>query len=196
MDDAANGDGIATVFVGDDHGLLGDSADAHDSGVRLIDDGQAEDCSKLAGIGDGECGTFDVFGLELFVAGAFAEGGDAALESEEVEVAGVFEDGNDQSPIESDGDANVDVAVVANAVAFQRRVDDGPLLQGDDGGAHEEGHEGEAHAVALLESVLVFCAQIHDAGEIYFVHAVNVGAGATGFDHALSNDFAHVRHRY
>ncbi len=42
------------VFVGHDHGLLGDSADAHNGDVGLVDDGQAEDGAELAGIGDGE----------------------------------------------------------------------------------------------------------------------------------------------
>ena len=132
--------------------LFGDAADTHDGGVRLVDDGQAEDGAELAGVGDGEGGAFDVFGLEFFGAGALAEIGDAALQAEEVEVAGILEDGDDESPVEGDGDAHVDVAVVADVVAFDDGVDDGPLLQGDDGGAHEERHEGEAGAVALLES--------------------------------------------
>jgi hypothetical protein len=63
MDDAADGDGVVAVFVSDDHWLFRDSADAHDGGVWLIDDGQAEDGSELAGIGDGEGGAFHVFGF-------------------------------------------------------------------------------------------------------------------------------------
>ena len=121
VDDGADGDGVVAVFVGDDHRLLGDAADAHDGGVGLIDDGQAEDGAELAGVGDGESRAFDFFGLELLVAGALAEVGDAALQSEEVEVAGVLEDGNDESPIERDGDADVDVAVIADVVAFESR---------------------------------------------------------------------------
>jgi len=39
VDDAADSDGIIAILVGDHHGLLGDSADAHDGGVRLVDDG-------------------------------------------------------------------------------------------------------------------------------------------------------------
>ncbi len=140
-------------------GMLGDASDAHDGGVRLIDDGQTEDGAELAGIGDGEGRAFDIFGLELLVAGALAEVGDAALQAEEVEVAGILEDGDDESPVEGDGDAYVDLTVVADVVAFDRGVDDGPLLHGDDGGAHEEGHESEAYAMALLESILVFGAQ-------------------------------------
>src|SRR5579862_5095482 len=150
MDYGANRDRVVAIFVGDDHRLLGDSADAHDRGVGLIDDGKSEDGSELAGIGDRESGSFNVFRLELFGAGALAEVGDAALEAEKVEIASVFENGDDESPIKSDSDAHVDVAVIADVVAVDVGVDDGPLLQRHDGGAHEEGHESEAGAVALL----------------------------------------------
>src|ERR1022692_2366598 len=51
VNDGTDGDGICAVFVGDDHGLFGDTADAHDGHVRLVDDGQAEDSAKLAGVG-------------------------------------------------------------------------------------------------------------------------------------------------
>jgi len=105
----------------EDHGLLGNSADAHDGCVGLVDDGQAEDGSELAGVGDGEGCAFDVGGHEFLGAGALAEIGDAALEAEEVEFIGIFEDGDDESPIEGDGDAGVDVLVVADTVAFERK---------------------------------------------------------------------------
>src|SRR5260370_42656492 len=70
--------------------------------------------------------------------------------------------------------------VVADAVAFKRAVDDWILLQSDDGGAHEERHEGEPRAVALFESVLELVTQIDNASQIHFEHAVDVSAGAAG----------------
>src|SRR5579862_2396360 len=136
VNDGADGDGVAAVLVGDDHGLLGDAADAHDGRVRLVDDGEAEDGSELAGVGDGESGSFHIIGLEFLVAGALAEIGNAALQPKKVQITGILEDGNDESPIESDRDAHVDVAVIANIVAFNVGIDDGPLLQCNDGGAH------------------------------------------------------------
>ena len=84
--------------------------------------------------------------------------------------------------------------VIADAIAFEGGVDDGELLEGDDGGADEKGHEGEARAIALLEAVFEFVAQADDAGHVHFEHAVDVSAGAAGFDHALGDDFAHLRH--
>src|SRR5580658_8038143 len=194
VNDRADGDGIVAFFVGDDEGLLGDAAHAHDGGIGLIDDGQAEDGAELAGVGDGERGTFDIFRLEFFAAGAFPEVGDATLQAEEVEVASVLEDGNDESPVEGDRNAYVNIAVVADVIAFERGVDDWPLLYRDDGGAHEERHEGEADAVALLEGVLVLGAQGYYASEIHFIHAVDVSAGAARLNHALSDDLAHVGH--
>lgn len=187
VNDRTDGNRVSAVFVGNHHGLLGDAAYAHDRGVGLVDDRQAEDGAELAGIGDGEGGTFDVFGLEFLGASALAKVGDAALQAEEVEIAGVFEDGDDESPVERDGDSHVDLAMIANVVTFDGGVDDGPLLQCHDCGANEKRHEGETRTVALLESVLVLCADVNDASEIHFVHTVNVRAGAAGLDHVLGD---------
>src|ERR1700722_8937012 len=97
VNDGTNCDGICTVFVGDHEGLLGDTADAHDGDVRLVDDGQAKYGAELAGIGDGEGCAFDVGRHELLGTSAFAQVGDTALQSEEVEFVGILEDGNDES---------------------------------------------------------------------------------------------------
>src|SRR5579863_1070699 len=177
VNDGANRDGIVAFLVGDHEGLLGDSAHAHNGGVWLINNRQTKDSAELARIGDGEGGTFDVLGLELFIAGALAKIGDAALQAEEIEVAGILEHGYDESPVKSDGDADVDVTVIAEVFTLDRSVDDWPLLDRDNRGTHEERHEGEANSVALLESVLMFGAQGDDASEIHFVHAVDMGTG-------------------
>src|SRR6266478_1079135 len=196
VNDGGNYDGIRAIFVGDHQGLLGDTADTHDGHIRLVDDGQAEDGAKLAGVGNGEGGTFDVGRHELLRTGALAEVGDAALQSEEVELVGVLENGDDESPIKGDRDASVDVLVVADALAFERAVYDRILLQGDDGSAHKEWHEGKARAVTLFEAILELVSQIDDASHIHLEHAVDVSAGAARFDHALGNDLAHFGHRH
>ena len=54
VNDAADRDRVVTIFVGDHERHFRDSTDAHDGGVWLIDDGQAEDGPELAGICDGE----------------------------------------------------------------------------------------------------------------------------------------------
>src|SRR5579864_6885896 len=100
MDYRTDRDRIVSFFVGDDERLLGDAAYAHNRRVRLVDDGQAEDGSELAWVGHGEGGTLYVFWFQLLGAGALAEVGDAALQAEKVEISGVLEDGNNESPIE------------------------------------------------------------------------------------------------
>ena len=89
---------------------------------------------------------------------------------------------------------DIDVAMVADAFAFERSVHDGKLLQRDDGGAGEERHEGQACAVALFESGFVLVAQLYDARQVHLEHAVDVGAGAARLDHAMSDDLAHLGH--
>src|SRR5271166_2851364 len=142
VNDGANGNGVIAVLVGDYHGLLGDAAYTHDCGVRLVDDGESEDGAELAGIGDSESGAFDVFGLELLGAGTFPEISDAALQTEEVQIASILQHGDDESPVECYGNAHVDEAMIADVIAVNACVNDGPLLQGHHGSAHEERHEG------------------------------------------------------
>src|SRR5258708_10827481 len=196
VNDGANCDGICPIFIGDHQRLFSDTADAHDGDVRLIDDGQAEDGTKLAGIGDGESGTLDISRHELLRTGTLAEIGDAALQSQEVELVGVLENGDNESPLEGDRDARVDVLVVADAVAFERAVDDRKFLHPDDATAPKECHKGKPRAVTLFEAILELVSQIDDASHIHLEHAVDVSAGAARFDHALGNYLAHFVHRH
>ena len=100
--------------------------------IRLIDDGQTENSAELAGIGDGESRAFHLFRLEFFVAGALAQVADATLQTEEIQLVGILQHRNDQAPVERDRDSNIDVAMVADAFAFERGVHDGILLQRDE----------------------------------------------------------------
>ena len=93
VNDGTDGDGVCPVSVGDHQGLFGNTADTHDGDVRLVDDGQPEDGAKLAGVGNGESGTLDISRHELLRTGALAAVGDAGLQSEEVKIVGVLENG-------------------------------------------------------------------------------------------------------
>ena len=86
--------------------------------LGLIDDGRAELLAEDAGVGDGEGAGADFVGLELLGAGALGQIGDGAGDAQEAVLLGLLDDGNDQSPFERDGDADVDVLVVADGVAF------------------------------------------------------------------------------
>ena len=67
-------------------------------------------------------GALHFVGLELFAAGAFAQVGDGALQADKAALLGALHHWYDQSPVERDGDAQVDGSVIVNVVAFDRRL--------------------------------------------------------------------------
>src|SRR5450755_734508 len=134
----ANGDRIVAVLVGEHYRLLDDSADAQDRNLRLVDDRHAELGAEDSRVGDGERATLHLVGLELFGTGALAKIGDGALQADETALLGVLDHGHDQSPVESDRDAEIDRGVVSNVVAFHQEIHDGPLAQAVHDGAREE----------------------------------------------------------
>ena len=93
----------------------------------------------------------DFVGRELFGAGAAGEVSDGAGEIGEAALFGLADGRHDQSPLEGDRDAEIDAGVIVDGVVDERRVDDGVMAQGLDGGGGDEGHVGELDAVALFE---------------------------------------------
>ena len=110
-------------------GFLVQAADAEDGGLRLVDDGRAELLAEDAGVGEGEGAAGDFVGRELLGAGALGEVDDGAGDAEEVLLLALLDDGDDQAPVERDGDADVDVLVVEDGVALDGGVDDRVLAQ-------------------------------------------------------------------
>src|SRR5277367_6918759 len=102
VDHAANGDRVVNYYR-----ALFDGAQAQDGYVRLIDYRQTEQAAEDSGIGDGERAFGDFVGFEFLGAGAFGEIVHGARDAQEVFFFGVFDDRNDQAPIESDGDADI-----------------------------------------------------------------------------------------
>ena len=191
VQEVPDGDGVGSVFGGDDGGFLEEAADAEDGRLGLVDDGRTELLAEDAGVGDGEGPGADFVGLELFAARSLGKVGDGAGDAEEVFLFGFLDDGNDESPVERNGDANVDVRGVADGVACHLRVDDGHFAQVGDDGAGDEGHIGELDAVALLVLALLFRAEVDDFGEVHLEDGVDVRVGVLGVDHALRDDGAH-----
>src|SRR5436190_23714903 len=107
--------------VNDDHALV-NAADAEDCHLRLADDRQAEQRTKDSGAGDRERAALYLFRLELLVAGTMREIFNRAAQTEHVALVGVTNDRHDQSLIERDGDAQIDVALVDDVVAVERGV--------------------------------------------------------------------------
>src|SRR6516225_1170993 len=194
MHHGADGNGFVSVLVGHNDGLFDDSTDAHDRDLRLIEDGHAEFGSEDAGVRDGEGSALNLFGLELLGAGALAEIGDGALQADEATLLGVLDHGDDQPPVKSNRDAQVDGRIVANVVAFDRRIDDGPLANAVHGSASEEWRKRQFCSSNLLEFSLHPLAQLHDARDVDFEDSVHMRAGAFRHHHVLGNLFAHHRH--
>src|SRR5258707_2279447 len=145
----ADGDGIV-----DDHGPLLDGADAENADVGLADDRQAEETAENAGIGDGESAFLNFFRLEFFGAGSLGKIVQVALDAEDVFLVSVFDDRNDQTPVECDGNANVDFFVEDDIRAVEGGVHGGEGAQAGHGGFNEGGHEGQLGLVARLEFIL------------------------------------------
>ena len=192
--DGADGDCVVAFGVGEDDGLFAEAADGEDGGLRLVDDGGAELAAEDAGVGEGKGRAGGFFGQKLFGAGAECEVGEGAGEIDEGALLGLADDGHDESPLEGDGDAEMDVLVVLDGRADERGVDDGEAAEGFNGRCGDEGHVGEVEAVALLEGGFLALAEADDAGHVHLVDGVDVGAGADALDHALGDDGAHFGH--
>src|ERR1700739_4812963 len=145
IDHGADGAGI----VNDYRSFL-NRADAQNRHVRLIDDGQAHQAAEGTWVGDGKGALLDVLRFELFRERAFGQITNSPLQSQKVFFLGMLDYGNDQSPIKSHGNADVDLAVKHYVCAVHGSVDRGEVAQGVRAGAHKERHEGELHLVLLL----------------------------------------------
>ena len=102
----------------DDNGALLDVADAEDRHLRLVDDRHAEERAEHAWIGDREGAAGYFVGLQLLGAGSVRQIGDRPREAEQVPLVGVFHHRHDQSPVQRDRDADVDVLVKDHLVAI------------------------------------------------------------------------------
>src|SRR5579862_3966967 len=191
----ADGDGVVAFGIGEDDRLFAQAADREDGGLRLVDDGRAEFAAKDAWVGEGEGGSANFVGHELLGARAAGEIVDGAGKRNEVARFGFANDGNDQSPLKRDGDAEMNVPVIADRTFFEGRIENREPAQGIDGCRGDERHVGELEAVALLEGGAFAVAEARDACHVDLVDGVRVGDGALALCHALGNDGTHPGHR-
>ena len=146
----ANRDAVVSVRVGDDCRLLEQTTNTEDRRFWLVDHGSAELLAEDAGIGDGEGAFRHFIRLEFLAARTSCQIGDGASDAKKTALLGILDDGNDQTPVERDCDADVDVLVVANRIAFHGGIYDRHFAQATDDGAGDKGHVGQLDAVALL----------------------------------------------
>ena len=193
--DGADGDGVLAVLVGENDGFLAETTYAEDGCLWLRDDRGSELLAEDAGVGEGEGAARYFVGGEFLGAGAVGDVDDGAGDAEETLLLRLLNDGDNQTPVESDGDADVDVLVVEDGFALHRGVDDGVLAEGLHGGARDEWHVGQLHAIALLVLALFLLAQFDDARHVHLEDSVDVRAGGLGLDHALGDDGTHLGKR-
>ena len=179
--------------VVDHDGALLDVADAENGHLRLVDDRHPEERPEDAGVRDRERAAADFVRLELLRARARREIRDRAAQAEQVLLVGILDDGDDQSPVERDRDAEVHVLVIDDVVAVDRRVDDGHGAKRFDDGLQNEREIRQLGAGALVLRLLRF-ANLRDAREVDLEHRVHVRRRPPAHDHVLGDLLAHHRH--
>jgi len=192
--DRADRDGIVAVLVGKDFSFLVQTADAEDRALRLVDDWRSELLAEDTRVCQREGAAGDLVGRQLLPAGAVGYIDDGTGDAEEVLFFRLFDDRYDEAPVERDSDADVDVLVVTDRLAFDRAIDDGMFTQRNDGGAGDEGHVRQLDTVTLLVLRLLLLAKLDDARHVHLEDGVDMRAGALRLDHALRDDRAHLRH--
>ena len=192
----ADGDGVVAFGVGEDDGFFLERADGEDGGLGLIDNGETDLIAEDSGIGEGEGRSADFVGGELLGARAAGEVGDRSGEIREAALFGFADGGHDESPLEGDGDAEIEIGVIVDGVVDERRIDDGVVAQCLNGGDGDERHVGELDAVALLEGSPFAIAEARYARHVDLVNGVDMRADALALDHALGDDRAHPGKRH
>jgi 5-(carboxyamino)imidazole ribonucleotide synthase len=127
--DAADGDGVLAVLIGEDDGFFVQAADAEDGRLRLGDDGRAELLAEDAGVGEGEGAAGDIVRRELLCCARGRPDQRCPRDAEEGFFFRLLDDGDDEAPLQRDRDADVDVLVVEDGIALGGGVDDGMLAQ-------------------------------------------------------------------
>ena len=123
-------------------------------------------------------------------AGAIGDVLDRLRQAEDVALARAFHDRHDQSVLERDRDAEIDLIPVDDVVAVDGGVHDAvpPQTIHDDCG--DERREGELGAHPLVV-VLLGLADLVDARVVHFEDGIDVRRGALAEDHVLRNLLAH-----
>ncbi len=125
--DGTDRDGVVAVLVGKDFSFLVQAADAEDRTLRLVDDRHSKLLAEDTGVCQRESSTRDFIRRQLLPAGAVGYIDDGAGDAEEVLLLRLLDDRDDEAPVERYGDADVDVLVVTDRLAFDRAIDDGVL---------------------------------------------------------------------
>src|SRR6185437_7219994 len=115
-DDVAHSNRIVAIFVCDNHRFLEDAAHAQNGDLRLQDDGRPELRTINSRVGNSDGSTLHFIGQQFLVARTLAQITDGAMQADKAQVLRAFHHRHNESPFQRDGNADVDVLVVLNAV--------------------------------------------------------------------------------
>ena len=163
--------------------------------LRRIDDRRREHGAEHAAVRNRVGASGQLFDGELAVLRALAEVGDRLFDFGDRHQVRVAENGHDQAAWASHGDADVEIAVVDDVGAVDRRVDRRKFLQGVDRGLDEKPHEPELDAVLFFEALLVAAAQLYHRTHIHFVEGRENGGRRLRLHQPLGNALPKARHR-
>ena len=134
-------------------------------------------------------------GSSRLVRARFARSLSARVRPGERQVVRALDDGDDESPVERDRDADVDLLAIDDFVAAHRRVDDRVRLQPVDDRFQDERHVRELLAGRLLELGAILRANPRDAREVDLEERAHVRRRVPRRDHVLADQRAHLGHR-
>ena len=117
----ADRNGVVALGVGEHHRLLAQAADGQNRRLGLVEDGRAELAAEDAGVGQRKGAALDLFGQQLLGAGALGQVGDGAGQSREAQPLGRADDRHDQPPLQSHGNAQIDVGVIVDEAVERAR---------------------------------------------------------------------------
>ena len=164
------------------------------AGLRRVQDRRRHQRAVDAAIGDGEGAALHLVDLELAVAGAAAEIGDALFDLGDRLLVAVAHHRHHQALVGADGDADVIIILVDQVGAVDLGIGRRNVLQRLHAGLGEEAHKSQFAAVLLLEHVLVLRAHRHDVAHVDLVEGRQHRRGVLHVLQAARDGLAQPRH--
>ena len=163
-----DGDGVLSVFIGDDHGGLPDGADRQNRCFWCIDDSSEIADAKHAKIGNGECAVAVLGGLEsAFLTTGYQVAG-LGCYLRQCLFLYIFDYRHHKTIVTGHGVADIDGTVRHDLAVLQGDVDAGEFLQRLAGGQCQQVGDSDAHITVLVKLTAKFgkCSGVHRVGEV------------------------------
>ena len=171
-------------------GLLERGRNREDGGFARVDDGGEILHVQHAHVRDGEGAARHVVGCEFAGARLVGQGFRLGVELSHAQFVRAADDRHDQPLFQRDGQAEVDAAVPAHALAVGGAIDGGELLQAQHHGLRDEIGDGERRALFFEPG-----AELNQVGHVHLDSDEEMGGGDDALGEALRDDLAHLAHR-